>query len=487
MKKAIISVLAISIFGILIGNFALAITYEKTINPAFTVNDTLTLSLSSPDLVINDLAPGNASDSNTITINVLSNNVTGYVLNSTVGNNVYNNDQLIHSSSAAAAPFSTIAYGTTISSIDNFSSRQWGYSYSLDGGTTWINANKTDGVNDSGYSGLPLYNDSTNVATLKSTNTTSPATGDNVQFKIAAKADAAQASGEYRNVVNFIAIANPVPTTINKAYADAGKTLYHGYYKIQDMSPAICSAVQVDSEMKVVDVRDDEIYLIGRLSDGNCWLLDNLRLDPTTTTLTAFDTNAPQSAIDLYQNGGTTSEPGWSGAKVTNTSSNFDSYTTPQINTGGTNDEGDSYTKNTIASTIFGNGSGEIGIYYNFCAATANTYCYAAGSGTGNANYDICPTGWRLPKGDTSSQSYDYLFHTGYESNVTRFQNALSTPISGYFYNNSATNQSIRGIFWTNTAIDNYYISAMYVYSSNVDPQNYGYNGSGYSIRCVAY
>ena len=98
-KTNIIAVCTLSVISLLSINVS-ALDYQKTINVGFNVQDTLTVSLSSPNLIIDDLMPGTASDSNIITVNVLSNNPYGYTLTSNVGNDTtYNTDKLIHASS----------------------------------------------------------------------------------------------------------------------------------------------------------------------------------------------------------------------------------------------------------------------------------------------------------------------------------------------------------------------------------------------------
>ena len=51
--------------------------------------------------------------------------------------------------------------------------------------------------------------------------------------------------------------------------------------EIQNLSPSKC----VSSIRQVIDNRDDKLYNVSRLADGNCWLLDNLALDPTDQTV----------------------------------------------------------------------------------------------------------------------------------------------------------------------------------------------------------
>ena len=191
-----------------------ALTYSSDVGVQFTFNSTLEITLSSADLVISNLSPGTASDSNIIDVIVKTNNITGYTLNATVGNNTtYNTRNLVHELSGSSASFASINYGSSLANLT--ADNTWGYSYSTNDRTTWSN-----------YDGLPIYSDATNIATLKEATSPSASIGDKVNFKIAAKASTTQASGEYNNVINFITIANPVPT-LGPVACESGKICYN--------------------------------------------------------------------------------------------------------------------------------------------------------------------------------------------------------------------------------------------------------------------
>ena len=213
MKKLFGSSLLITFLGLVIisAQDGFALTYSSNVNVQFTFNPTLSVSLSSNDLVISNLAPGTASDSNIITVNVKTNNITGYTINATVGNNTtFDTRDLKHQNSNVVNKFTSVNFGTIVATNTALTDNTWGYSYSLDNGSTWI-AN-TASSTSAGYSGLPLYSDGTNIATLKeSTAPTATSSGDDIKFKIAARASNEQSSGEYNNVINFTTVANPEP------------------------------------------------------------------------------------------------------------------------------------------------------------------------------------------------------------------------------------------------------------------------------------
>ena len=192
-----------------------ALTYSADVGVQFTFNPALQIDLSSADILIPSLSPGTTADSNVIDVIVKTNNITGYTLNATVGNDTtYDTRDLVHEVSGSEANFASINYGASLASLTT--DNTWGYSYSTDGRTNW-----------EAYDGLPLYSDVTNIATLKDS-ATPPATstGDTINFKIAAKASASQASGDYNNVINFIATANPIPT-LGPVACESGKICYN--------------------------------------------------------------------------------------------------------------------------------------------------------------------------------------------------------------------------------------------------------------------
>ena len=232
------------------------------------------------------------------------------------------------------------------------------------------------------------------------------------------------------------------------------------------------------------DTRDNEVYLIGKLADGKCWMLDNLRLDLRNSTVlnntTESNTNASTTTLNYLKNGGGSTSDRYPTAKINNvpwTSSSQNYYSIPMtIST---------YKDQTTKS--YGEGSGKIGVYYNYCAASAGNYCFGdgtkAGSPSGNATEDICPKGWRMPTGGSSSE-YQALY-TAYSSDVTSFLNALSTPLSGYFYSGSADSQGTFGDFWSSTYYFANYMYELYVDSYSVKPSGSNYRNRGYSVRCL--
>ena len=182
----------------------------------------------------------------------------------------------------------------------------------------------------------------------------------------------------------------------------------------------------------VKDSRDNELYYIQRLADGNCWMLDNMRLGGTTSmTLTTSDTNIGGYTYEMV---GTPPNIQAIPVPVTSytlpASSWTTSYSNPKIYASEKND--------TILS--YGPGSGKIGVLYNVCALTAGNVCTYSGSST---SYDLCPAGWRLPTGGPSGEHmllmdyYGATFASNDKTmiygNVTNYNKAISAAMAGSY------------------------------------------------------
>ena len=288
---------------------------------------------------------------------------------------------------------------------------------------------------------------------------------------------------------------------------------------MQDMTIADCST----TPKTVYDKRDGKSYTVAKLADDNCWMLENLRLDLTDSTtksnLTSATTNATDASL-AYIIGGSgvtyrdaTSDPngnrptaGLNSTAWTSSDQNF--YSVPMIVTSGTcyNDfcvdspssgqwNSEVVTPATI-NDVTSIAQGKVGIYYNYCAASAGSYCYGNGtsskgspssdpdpSSIRDVTEDLCPVGWHMPTGHSNGGEYNALY-TAYNSDYTAFQTALNTPLSGYFYSGTAYVQGANVNFWSSTWGGAAYARLLSVYSSNVDPSNYGMRNDGYSVRC---
>lgn len=512
-----------------------SLTYQSNVGVNFTFNSTLSLTLDTADIYIESLAPGTVSDSNIITVNVTTNNKLGYTLTSTVGNATYNNRNL--NLSGSNNNFASVNYGANVASSANLADNTWGYSYSVNNGTNWVAGSA--GATAAGYSGLPLYTDTTNITTLRTRLGPTGVNGDDTKFKIAARASSAQAAGDYKNVINFNVVAEPEPMTLAAALAAAGKGMFNGYYVMQDMTPQICAnAEEVDemSALQMIDIRDNKIYWVTKLRDGHCWMTQNLDLDLNVdTTYTHANTDLgwgsdtatmswkPNrstiawngSAFSGWANNNTaqySADPGdyyyagysGTGAVLPSTTVNY-LTATPNAN-GDIVNNGQVYFS-THPSRVHGGTHEHVGNYYNWSAAVAmnDTSGYTSstyGDVSLNPQNSICPAGWRLPtitnaapnyandgsKNETARLAYIYNGNVLVSGSSANLEAApLYFVRGGRVYSSALVASAEIANYWSSTINSD---SIAYYFHFNAEgvhsAGNNGYRSNGRSVRCLA-
>ena len=294
--------------------------------------------------------------------------------------------------------------------------------------------------------------------------------------------------GNYASKYAFQSWANTAGSFANSSYqvtqytVAGNATITLTGQSVTTTIQSITSSTCTTTAKPVYDTRDNEVYWIQQLADGKCWMLDNLRLGGTSTiSLTSSSTNTgtswtlPKSGTVCFYSSSCTGTDG---------STTGTGYTVPAINTASK----DTIPKSGSNLTVYGPGTGKIGVYYNYCAASAGNICVASNSNNGSADRDICPKGWKLPttgSSNDSAGSYYYLYNTSYSANATNFRNALSTPLSGDFYYGSARERGSCGYFWSATRGDNTYMYRLDVGSSNLYPAFNNYRYYGNSVRCI--
>ncbi len=625
-------------------NSASALSHKSSVGVNFTFNPVLSISLSSVDLIIPNLAPGSYSDSNEIIVSVGTNTAYGYSLYATAGNDNYANggsnyniNDLVLSNNGSISTTETNKF-MSLNTTDNLSNMSlanddtWGYAFA-----TYNKTNDTYNTY-SNYSGLPIYTEGTGAELI---NTKNAADGSSVKFKIAAKASGLQLAGEYTNVVNFYAVARPVPgsTPLNASDCPANRICYapnatdvvgtmatlgtnttltevsplagiqtqtvnssgssitvtsnstaqliapnykragYGFagwstdftatststiygpnetintgnlstngmilYPVwvavdtsatmQTWSSSNCNALTqapasgtatLASLTAVRDARDDNIYTIARLADGQCWMVENLRLNADNSTDSSLaqgfgdafvgladseDTNFSNSttANSLYSTTNITgSNQGYRFPRYNNTNTNATLMGGTGLNATGTSLE-------DAAGYPINSSTGQSGVkyswysygnYYTWAAAIADTTNYTSSNAHTTVATSICPNGWHLPYGNSGSSSPN-LGNTvgGFYYLASRIgataSSAASSMIwrkfpnnfvySGLWYGSSASYRGSNGLYWSsstggiNNAFDNAYY--LYFYSAGVNPGTYGNNKyNGFSVRCVA-
>ena len=475
---------------------ASSLSYQTDVGVSFTFNPTLSVSISPSDLTISNLTPGTTDTSDEISINVSTNNVYGYNLYATVGNSNYSNTNLTHSSSNDT--FTSISTTADLSNLTT--ENTWGYTYSLDSGTTWSN-----------YNGLPLY--SSTGARLKKTTELSE---DTINFKIAAKSSPTQASGTYTNVVNFTAITNLAPLSLAESYAayyqKTGKTKLDGYYVMQDMNKEICDNAEIiDSELQVIDNRDHKVYWIAKLKDDHCWMTQNLDLDLTSNpnaenyiALTSKNTDLTDTTNAAYQDGYTVSDSGaitWVPERDTIAYNNLNSttwqndynnpYSYDYLDTNGNL----VYPDSKVSQAAAGN-HGLSGNYYNWAASLASNDSISVNSANPDPINSICAKGWRLPNIANNEFGNLLVEYNVIETNTSKnylddgFNKMSIAPFylvrGGRVYSGSISLFNNYSGYWSNTFYDKFTTHYFFFSSSSISPRGYDSRSVGWSVRCLA-
>ena len=300
------------------------------------------------------------------------------------------------------------------------------------------------------------------------------------------------------------------------------------------------------------DTRDNNVYAVAKLSDGKCWMVENLRLnaentrgdaniakaqgygdatasdqgkfigladseDANFTASTSSDTE-PTTANSIYYAGtqsGTATinifQTDYAGFRMPRYNNNNTNMTTGATNSDGSTALTDSYNGSGNNLRWFGYGN-----YYSWPAAIANTAYYTTYSGTNGsdaAGTSICPKGWKLPLGYTSTGninqgesntanrvgSFSYLdrklggtgANQSSDAGTTQSKKWRSFPnnfvCSGYFGSSSADGRSSYGYYWSSSANNSNLAYGLFLDSSHVHPGTNGYyKRNGQSVRCIA-
>ena len=377
--------------GVLSFDFVSAMTYQNEINVQFTFEPSLSISLSSPNLIISNLVPGNYSNSNTITVDVTTNNIAGYTLTAKVGGTGQTaaNNSLVNTISNTA--FTSLGDSDNII-LPNFSDNKWGFSTA---------ASITDATT---FSGL-LYNED-KVINATANNDGAAATGytvtNSTKFTIGAKASADQAAGDYTNVITFTAVTNVIEESLGEC--SSTETC------MQTFTADMCEAQASDAPVTLTDARDGNTYTV-RYLQGACWMTQNLRLtDTVSSQYSNFSTNSTFNPC------------------------------VGDLTAGNSYDE----------ARCHDSGSTETGVWYNCASASAGTI--TGDSNSTDATEDICPAGWHLPSRDMtkpagSVNSLLDLPDKDYFSPVTGgryYGGRISNTGNGYWWSSVADSTTAR-------------------------------------------
>ena len=156
------------------------------------------------------------------------------------------------------------------------------------------------------------------------------------------------------------------------------KTLQH-ISTMQEMRPSICAATPVGTEVQLKDTRDDQTYFVRKMSDGKCWMVQNLAYGKVrSNSLTSLSTDLLDKVNVSYVPSVVNSNIGHLQPAIGKSDDVVTieyGYPIAQI---------DDIPINSYFRKYYS------GIYYNYSAASLGL------EGLGS----ICPRGWRLPTGN---------------------------------------------------------------------------------------
>ncbi len=234
-----------------------------------------------------------------------------------------------------------------------------------------------------------------------------------------------------------------------------------GTNTMQAFTEANCSSMSTGQIKVLTDSRDSNTYPIAKLSDGNCWMIDNLRINPATASITTSNTNNPTSAF----------------LSARTSASSSDSWCTDNTNTSCT----DTVAFRTGTWYAYGN-------MYNYYTATA-------GNGTTtyrSANGDICPTGWRLPTGIEDDNAEYTLLNTAINSGSTTDSDGFrkypnNFVYSGYMSGTSYTGNGSQGRYISSYLFGstNRYVSQLRIQNTSVNVNGGFSTALGTAVRCL--
>ena len=314
-------------------------------------------------------------------------------------------------------------------------------------------------------------------------------------------------------------------------YSTNGLSLYAVWVKsagsLQGWTCPDNTTMPVGTVTALTDQRDNNTYAVAKLTDGKCWMIENLRLDNTNSDnatgalAQGYGTSQtygnfiglanPESANNFAATSGktdaTTANSIYyagtlvSPATVNIVQDNYAGYRMPRFHNNNTN--------TTIANmTSADQNVYSYGNYYSWPAAKANTDYIDTRANSNATTTSICPKGWRLPQGGgkayestsdfwslivTGLNNPDPTYSPGYSGSAEAgpVDKKLRSFPNNFVYSGRASGSSVNGRggngnYWSATATAYNYalnvsFSSIYVYPSAAGTDKY----SGYSVRCV--
>ena len=386
-----------------------------------------------------------------ISVNVATNNPTGYELYMYASNG-----SLVNNTVTPSATIGNLPSGKTFASSDV--NAAWGFK--LKSGSR-KNGNTIVPYSTSEFATVPT---GTNEFLARVTDGAGQSSATEFTFGVKVT-DTNIKPGIYTGTINFMAVANEVPC--DGVDIDGTCVVY-----MQDMTSALASKMVEEEQVQLKDKRDDKTYWVAKLADGNVWMTQNLQL--INKTISSTDSDLASGSFTVPASAMWDDSIGY--------------------------DTAGAYTEN-----------GET--YYNWYTATAGTGTSSMTTAGTDAPGSICPKGWKLPKSgkvngtsgaprDLAGSFYNlwksyittgsWNASSAYWSGVTtsQFTSApLSLAFSGYFgpWNGTVYGVGGDGYWWSSTVYGSGVAFYAYVGSGGgVNPASGDGRLNGNSVRCWA-
>ncbi len=281
-----------------------------------------------------------------------------------------------------------------------------------------------------------------------------------------------QPAGTYTGKVKFL-LVHP---NINNAAPETLRTL-------QDVD-SWGTSVALGEEVEAIDIRDGQMYKVKRLkmnaagTETMLWMSNlNLGAEEFSVALDSSNTNLASGVSAIPAATFMAWDVTISGTSLSYTDPKFTPITASNASNG-------------QAADIYGN---QYGTLYNYAAASAGTYTYEGGSGTGNATSDLCPAGWRMPTGGNSGEfkaltdSYSIFGNINSQAaqNAITLQSNLGFSMAGNSQNTPGGQGEVAN-YWSSTFGDSYDMHNFGFTSSFMASNTRNLRHNVFSVRCIA-
>ena len=239
----------------------------------------------------------------------------------------------------------------------------------------------------------------------------------------------------------------PIAVTTNMGTSNRNIAVTLGYPFMQFFSTQACTAMPIypaaGAELDLIDNRDSKTYKIRKLADDNCWMVDNLALQPSGSSM-VLDSTSSDLASGTYT-----------------------------LNTANVADPNSAAYCLSLSTATFPN---RCGMQYDWTTAVVGN-----NPSSGTVADSVCPKNWRLPANNEYTTLQTAL---GWGDSGTNINNSAWRGL--YAGWNGATDQGVYGYYWTATATSASLANYLYYTASMVNPIGGGLKTYQLSLRCLA-